>query len=117
MTVVVRQGRQLLLTGHRLLHCDHADLMVEFMDDRDLPWGGLKDLEWIGSGEHARQPVRHAVSARGVDDRALLQARGVFFISLLASWGERQVTATDDSDLGSIFGRPVGSSNLRRLTV
>ena len=41
MTVVVRQGRQLLLAGHRLVHRDHAHLMVELMDDRDLARGAL----------------------------------------------------------------------------
>src|SRR5207237_2457953 len=94
-----------------------ADLVIELMDDRDLPRWHLKDRKWIRRGEHAGHPVRHAVSACGIDDGAVLQARDVLFMGLLAGRGERQLAAADDLDLGPVFRRPIGSGNIWRLPV
>ena len=91
--------------------------MVELVDDGDLPGRRLDDLERIGRGEHARQPVGHAELARVVDDRAVLQARHVLLIGGLAGRGERQFAAADELDLGVVFGRPIGPGNIRRLAV
>ena len=100
--------------GHRLVHGDHADLVVELVDDRDLPGRRLDDLERIGVGEHARQPVGHAEFAGVVDDRAVLQARHVLLIGGLARRGERQFAAADELDFGVVFGRPIDPGKIRR---
>ena len=91
--------------------------MIELVDDRDLPRWHLKDRKRIRGGKHAGHPIRHAVSARDIDDRAVLQAGDVLFIGLLAGRGERQLAAADDLDLGPVFRRPVCSGNIWRLAV
>ncbi len=50
VTVVERECGQLPHCRHHLVHGDHADLVVELMDDGDLPGRRLNDLERIGRG-------------------------------------------------------------------
>ena len=63
MAVLVREDDHFLLARQRLVHRDLADLVVELVQDRDLGPRPLDDLERVGRGEHARQPVWHAVDA------------------------------------------------------
>jgi hypothetical protein len=77
VAVVLGFDDQGLLRGQRPIHEDHADLMVHFIEKRDLARRHLENLERIGCGEHAWQAVGDADPARLVDDGALLQARPV----------------------------------------
>src|SRR5215467_5142908 len=117
VTVVERECGQLLFAWHRLVHGDDADLMIEFMDDGDLPGRRLNDLEGIGCSEQARQPIRHTVFSGGIRDGAVFKASHVLLIGGFTRLRERQFATADKLDLGTVFCCPIGSGNIRRFGI
>jgi hypothetical protein len=81
---------------------------MSLMDDRDLPGRRLNDLEGIGRGQHARQPVRDAEFSRGIGNRPVFQTRHILFLRSLAASRQRQVAATDELNFGMVLGCPIG---------
>src|SRR5579883_2131783 len=91
VAVIKWEGGLLSHRGNRLVHGYDADLVVELVNDGDLPGRRLDDLERIRCGEHTRQAVGHAEFSGRVGDGAVFQARHVLFIGSLALGGQRQV--------------------------
>ena len=106
MAIVERKCDELLVFRRRLVERDHADLVIELVDDRDLAGWRLEDLERIGGRQISDRPIRRAELARVIGDRAVLEAGHVLFIGFLALGRERQLAATDELDLGVVLAWP-----------
>src|SRR5258708_275611 len=71
----------------------------------------------MGGAQHGRRPVGQENFSRRVRKRAVFQTRHVRFIGLLAFVGKRQVAAADKLNFGMVFGCPIASGNIRRLSL
>src|SRR5262249_12609939 len=112
-----RKCDELLVFRRRLVECNHPDLVIELMDDRDLAGRRLENFERIGCRQVSQRPIRRAELARVIGDRAILEARHVLFIGFFALGRERQLAATDKLDLGVVSGGPIRPGQVRRLAL
>src|SRR2546422_3264384 len=71
MAVIERKGDQLLFSGHRLVHPDHTDLVVEFVNDRDISGRPLDGFERVRRGQPAGEPIPPAVLAGSIRNPAV----------------------------------------------
>ncbi len=114
MTVVEGEGDQLLKRGQRFVHRDRADLVVQFVNDGDLPGRSLDDLERVGIGEHPGDAVRNAEFARCIGDGPVLKSRLVHLLRRTARGRERQGATANELKAGIVLGYPVRAGNVGR---
>src|SRR5437763_1356848 len=81
------------LRRHRLVHANDANLVAELVEKRHVAGRPVHDLERIGIGPDARQPVGYADGAGGVLGRAVLETGDIGLIGLLAGGREGQLAA------------------------
>src|SRR5882724_10489690 len=113
MAVVVRECNNLEGFFNRLVERDDANLMVEFVDHRDL--GRLLEyLERIGRRQYAWYPVGQAELARLVDHRPVPQPRDILVIGRLPGRRKRQLAAAENLNPGVVAGRPVDAREIGR---
>src|SRR6476660_3880512 len=111
MAVVVRQCHDLESFFNRLVERDNADLMIEFVNHRDLA-RLLEYLEWVGRGQHARYSIGHAKFSGLIDDRPILQPRYVLVVGSLAGRCQKQTATAEKLNPGVIPGRPIDARKI-----